>query len=207
MEIYYRALLVDIHYRALLIGALSFSALPTIAAAESPMPSYETEVIHKGRFSKPITDYVNTEGKDVMQEQIAGQNEIRRQLDAIIATANKQDVSSDLLGSIFPVTPEFIKRIVLPGTTITKDMPELPRPLFIIGNDKFSMQWLNANKAELERFQAAGIITKVDSQQEFEAIQEAVSPLPLMPMSADALAEEMGVPGYPIMITGRGFFQ
>ena len=196
---------MEIYNRALLVGALSFSAFSVMA--ESPVPSYETEVIHQGRFSKPITDFVNTEGKHVMQEQVAEQDEIRRQLDAIVATANKRDVSEDMLGNMFPVTPEFIKRIVLPGTTITKDIPALPRPLFIIGNDKFSMQWFNANRAELERFQAAGIMTKVDSRQEFEAMQQAVSPLPLMPMSADALAAEVGVPGYPIMITARGFFQ
>lgn len=195
------------YQKALIIGALFAPALPLPVIAAQTVTNYETETLHKGSLARPITDFVNTEGKDVMRERVMEEQEIKRQLDSITAAANRKNIDDDVVKNIFPVTPELIKKIILPGTTMIKDMPGLPRPLFIIGNDKFSMQWFNANRAELERFQAAGIITKVDNEKEFRELQKAVSPLPLMPMSADALADELGVPGYPIMITGRGFFQ
>ena len=190
--------------RALVLFCVASPALP---AAGTGMESYETEVLHRGKFAKPITDFVNTEGKFLMQEQASDQDALRRQLDGIMATAQGQDVNKHVMNMMFPVMPETIKQVTLPGTRIIKSFPALPQPLFIIGDDTFSLQWLQSNKAELERFHAAGIVTKVASKQEFEEIQRLAHPLLLMPMPADALATEMGIPGYPIMITGQGFFQ
>lgn len=193
------------NHRALVTGALIL--LSAAATAESAVGNYETEVLHRGRFAKPITDFVNTEGKFILEQQALEQDEIRRQLDGVMAMANRSGIDKEIRDSMFPVEPEVIKRIVLPGTQLLKEFPALPRPLFVIGNDSFSLNWLRTNKQELERFQAAGVLTKVANQQEFEAIQREAAPLLLMPMPADALAAEMGVPGYPIMITGQGFFQ
>lgn len=193
------------NHRALLGALVLFSGVAT--AADTTMRSYETEVLHRGKYARPITDFVNTEGKHVLQQQALQQSEIRRRLDGVVAAANGRNVEGEIMEMMFPVEPELIKRVVLPGTQVLKPLPSLPRPMFIIGNDSFSLQWLEANKYELERFQAAGVLTRVKDKAEFEAIKKLAAPLPLMPMPADALAAEMGVPGYPIMITGQGYFQ
>lgn len=192
------------NYRTLLIGAFTLFSANVMA---SPIQSYDTQVLHTGQYARPITDFINTEGKYILEQQVLDDQEIRTMLDGVMAAAQGKDVERQVLANMFPVEPERIKQVVLPGTRILREFPALPRPMFVIGNDNFSLKWLQTNKQELIRFQAAGMLTKVKDKEEYEAIKKLAAPLSLMPVSADALAAEMGAPGYPIMITGRGFFQ
>lgn len=115
--------------------------------------------------------------------------------------------TSEMLPKIFPIEPTLIKPVVLPGTQMLKDLPELPQPLFILGTDEYSIRWFESNKEVLTQYGAAGVLTKAKNQTEWEYMQKLVAPLQLWPMNADALTDQLGAPGYPIMITRSGFFQ
>lgn len=109
--------------------------------------------------------------------------------------------------SLFPLTPKVIRPVTLPGTQMKKDLPTLPQPIFVIGTDPYSLAWFKTNRAVLEQYGAMGVLTTAKNQTEWEFMQQLVAPLQLFPMNADALADQLGVPGYPILITKGGFFQ
>ncbi|NQZ49327.1 MAG: DUF2859 domain-containing protein, partial [Moritella sp.] len=52
-----------------------------------------------------------------------------------------------------------------------------------------------------------GVLTKVDTYESFQRIQELALPLRLQPVNADFLFHEFGVNGYPLLLTKQGFFQ
>ena len=109
--------------------------------------------------------------------------------------------------SLFPLAPKVIKPVTLPGTQMKKDLPTLPQPIFVIGTDPYSLAWFKTNRAVLEQYGAMGVLTTAKNQTEWEYMQQLVAPLQLFPMNADALADQLGAPGYPILITKGGFFQ
>lgn len=111
------------------------------------------------------------------------------------------------LPKIFPVEPKIIRPITLPGSKMLKDLPTLPQPMFVIGDDDYSLQWFEANREILVQYGAVGMLTHVDSRETWEQLQRLVAPLQLYPLNADMLAQEFGVPGYPILVTKAGFFQ
>lgn len=116
-------------------------------------------------------------------------------------------VDEHSLPKIFPVEPSIIRPITLPGTQMRKNLPTLPQPMFVIGNDEYSLKWFEANRDVLVQYGAVGLLTRVSDKAEWEQLQRLVAPLQLYPMNADMLAQELGVPGYPIMVTKAGFFQ
>lgn len=83
---------------------------------------------------------------------------------------------------------------------------KLEPPFFVIGSDPFSITWFNIHKTFLQKRQAIGLITNIESEEKQIEI-EALSALPLIPSNIDELAKIFQVPGYPFFTNGCEVWQ
>ncbi|OOF59735.1 integrating conjugative element protein [Rodentibacter myodis] len=83
------------------------------------------------------------------------------------------------------------KQVNLPGAM----------PLFLIGADEVSKQWLKTHYQELVTLSATGLVINVNTPEELAQLRDLAPKLPLMPVSADSLADRIGINHYPLLMT------
>ncbi|OOF53746.1 integrating conjugative element protein [Rodentibacter genomosp. 2] len=83
------------------------------------------------------------------------------------------------------------KQINLPGAM----------PIFLIGFDETSKQWLIANYQELVQQQATGLVINVNTAEELAELRHLAPELSLMPVAADTLSDRLGIYHYPLLMT------
>lgn len=119
-------------------------------------------------------------------------------------TSDQKDSRSDRtapfsIADMLPVrTPE-----LTPGWVESRslDLPVGFQPIFIVGDDPASLDWLSAKADELRRTGAAGIAVNVASEQAFWQIQQAAPGVSIDPVSGHELAVKIGIRHYPVLIT------
>ncbi len=84
------------------------------------------------------------------------------------------------------------------ASTITEN--NITQPLFIVGDDALSINWMKKNARELTQLNAAGFLVNCSGQAEFDAISNATR-LPLTPINGDDFAELFHIKNYPVLIT------
>ncbi|NMF91431.1 PFL_4695 family integrating conjugative element protein [Aromatoleum petrolei] len=95
-----------------------------------------------------------------------------------------------------------------PGRLLQNPMPsKLPggpgQPIFIVGDDPASLEWLQRNADALRRMGARGIVASVGTREDFLRLR-ASADLHMVPMSADALLEAAGIHVWPVLIGADG---
>lgn len=88
----------------------------------------------------------------------------------------------------------------------TLDNNLLNMPLFVIGTDKASIQWLEQHQEELKSMQATGFITNVNDFETIVALQEKFK-LPLLPVNVDPLLAYIHEQHYPLIIAEGAVWQ
>lgn len=81
------------------------------------------------------------------------------------------------------------------------------RPIFLIGADDQSADWLRHNKSYLLSVNATGLVINVQNMAQLTALRQIEPSLELIPMPADSLAERLGIYHYPLLITSEGISQ
>jgi integrating conjugative element protein (TIGR03765 family) len=96
-----------------------------------------------------------------------------------------------------------------PGkTTVTpKALRYLQRPLFLVGADQVSKDWLAEKREQLVRIGAVGLLVEAKDRQEVEAVLKIAEGLRLVPASADSFATQLGLTHYPILLSKEGWEQ
>lgn len=87
-----------------------------------------------------------------------------------------------------PVLPRTLR---LPGMT----------PLFLVGQDSASVEWLSRHAQALQDLGANGLAVEVDNVQALRRIQTAAPGLNIWPVSGDDIAERLELDHYPVLIT------
>ncbi len=118
-----------------------------------------------------------------------------------------RDPMKSLLQSRWPLTTE-----LKPGKVITKPLPaamvgKLHTPIFIIGSDKASRQWLIKKKPALIAIKAKGVLVESPSHQYFKQIAAMAKPLTLEAIAIDDIADELGLTHYPVIVSNTGVEQ
>lgn len=80
-------------------------------------------------------------------------------------------------------------------------------PLFLIGADTISMQWLRQHYEQLVDIGAVGLVVNVATLAEMQQLRSIVPALTLMPAPADDFAEQFNLHHYPVLITAEGISQ
>jgi len=81
------------------------------------------------------------------------------------------------------------------------NIPMLMSPLFLIGTDNYSKQWLSSNKAALIKMSAVGMIVNTSSEQDTVDILRLANGLTVSTASASTLARRFKLSHYPVLIT------
>lgn len=80
-------------------------------------------------------------------------------------------------------------------------------PLFIVGDDELSRQWLVRRASALQQMNAVGLVVNVSSQQRLNALRELVPGLLFTPVNGDDMAQRLGLKHYPVLITATAIEQ
>jgi len=112
------------------------------------------------------------------------------------------------LRRLLPIrTPALTPGRVTPRPLSLPNGATLPRPLFLIGADPQSRQWLEMHRERLAEIHAVGMLVNAESVADLEAIAAIARGLPILPASATDIAETLGLNHIPVLISRRGIEQ
>ncbi len=106
----------------------------------------------------------------------------------------------------FPV----ISRTLSPGQPEKTTAQEMKyhgvmKPMFIVGYDDHSLQWLVDNREKLEGKNAIGLIVNIENTGQLEEMRDIVGDeILLQPMNGDGLAGALGIKHYPVWVDSNG---
>lgn len=80
-------------------------------------------------------------------------------------------------------------------------------PLFLVGHDAASLEWLAQHAQRLQNLGASGLAVEVTDAQALRRIQAAAPGLDIWPVSGDDIAERLELRHYPVLITPTGLEQ
>jgi integrating conjugative element protein (TIGR03765 family) len=108
--------------------------------------------------------------------------------------------------SVFPITTT----LMTPGTVTPRPINRAVRilqPIFFVGTDSLSQQWLQQNLPNLKQLHAMGFLVQAQNTGDADNIQSLASGLTLVPMSGDSFAQGWQLDHYPVLITTQGITQ
>lgn len=79
-------------------------------------------------------------------------------------------------------------------------------PIFVIGNDRYSIHWGKTNSQYLKKIHAIGIITNIDSENEKKQIENKIG-ISLIPSNLDGLEKIINTTHYPFLIENGVVYQ
>lgn len=85
------------------------------------------------------------------------------------------------------------------ASTRTLQAPGLS-PLFLIGDDEYSRQWLRQQQRRLKAQRAIGLVVNVDTPAALAELRRRAPDLTLIPSSGDDLAQRLGLHHYPVLL-------
>ncbi len=114
-----------------------------------------------------------------------------------LAYRPKRDLSTQ---AFFPVRTEAMR----PAAPQVKQVDRLAQPIFVIGMDRLSLQWLRRNLAALQEIKAIGLVVEASDYQRFALLQKRASKLgiELNINSGEALAAGYDITTYPTLLIG-----
>lgn len=80
-------------------------------------------------------------------------------------------------------------------------------PIFIVGADANSLQWLRVWRDQLARVGAIGWVVQAENEHELRAIADAGRGLRMMTMSGESIPQVFGISSYPVLISNRSIEQ
>lgn len=80
-------------------------------------------------------------------------------------------------------------------------------PLFLVGQDPASLEWLAQHAQRLQELGASGLAVEVADAQALRRIQASAPGLEIWPVSGDDIAERLELQYYPVLITSTGLEQ
>lgn len=83
----------------------------------------------------------------------------------------------------------------------------LTQPIFLIGDDDLSRQWLQRRLPELRRLNAVGLVVEVQDAEALHALRRLAPGVSLSPASGDDLAQRLHLKHYPVLVTPTGIEQ
>ncbi|HCE5650425.1 TPA: integrating conjugative element protein [Legionella pneumophila] len=88
----------------------------------------------------------------------------------------------------------------------TLTLVNFSNPVFIIGDDTDSYQWLQKNAKKLEEAQALGFVANINTSEHLQALQR-LTKVPLLPANVDDLMELFQETHYPLAFFGEELWQ
>ncbi|UDJ86341.1 integrating conjugative element protein [Erwinia amylovora] len=116
----------------------------------------------------------------------------------------QQPPESLSIADMLPVsTPE-----MTPGQVTARplNLPGMP-PVFVVGDDPASRQWLEARAASLRQSGATGMVVNVSNEASLNTLRQLAPGLSLVPVRGGDLARRLQLAHYPVLINASGMQQ
>jgi integrating conjugative element protein (TIGR03765 family) len=110
-----------------------------------------------------------------------------------------------ILAYTLPITTPSLSPGVV--TASPKALRYLQQPLFLVGSDERSKNWLIEKREQLIQLGAVGLLIQAEDTKDVEAMYILAQSLRLVPASAEGFAAELGLTHYPILLSNQGWEQ
>lgn len=123
---------------------------------------------------------------------------------ASVRTIQPETPATLSISDMLPVsTPE-----MTPGQVADRPLhlPGMP-PVFIVGNDPSSRQWLEAWALRLKEIGATGMVVNVKDEASLHSLRQLTPGVSLVPVRGGDLARRLQLSHYPVLITASGLQQ
>ena len=117
----------------------------------------------------------------------------------VSAILKSSPVAKKPLGPVFDPFPVESNLQLGKQASFTHDKP-VDKPFFIVGGDPQSLRWLSENYQFFLEVQARGLITNINSQEEFDNIRALFPNIHLIPVNVDDMATIFEFHHYPVFI-------
>ena len=95
-----------------------------------------------------------------------------------------------------------------PGAVQPRDIHRpFSRPVFLIGADALSRQWLVEHRDRLKSIGAVGMLVQAGTREDLRTIARLADGLAILPASATDIAEALEIRHYPVLISSHGIEQ
>lgn len=114
-----------------------------------------------------------------------------------------------LPGTKFPLVTR-LKPGQLAGINVAKGLFEahwLAHPIFVLGTDVLSFQWMQLHRQTLTELGASGLVIEASSETDFKDLQSFAGGLSLAPVRGDWLEQKLksaGITVYPLVVMPDG---
>ncbi|WP_353047133.1 integrating conjugative element protein [Escherichia coli] len=88
-----------------------------------------------------------------------------------------------------------------PGSVMKRQLLTGWGPVFIIGDDPFSLRWMSEHLEILKSLNALGLVVNVESVERMEVLQQRADGLLLLPVICDNFVQTLQLNAYPVLIT------
>lgn len=143
--------------------------------------------IHEGGPTRPIGEYLSGLG-----------------MPAPATRAGAGPDQAAPLPMAFPITTPSMRPGPLQSPMRLRTAGGLLTPLFIVGDDPASKQWLSANRDALHRLGASGLVVNVASLDAFRSLRAIAPGVAMAPGSIETLARQSGLAVYPLFVATDG---
>jgi integrating conjugative element protein (TIGR03765 family) len=159
----------------------------TVSLGCSQLAAQSLTVIYDSGNTRPIAPYIKINGSTAKKFPST-------------SIPNKKNVAIH-----YPVTTPSMQPGVVESRAMT--ISHFQTPLFILGSDDFSKKWLESRARELNALGAIGLLVEVKSQAEFSEIRGLAKGLRIVPVSGEAIAQQLDLTRYPVLISKNGIEQ
>lgn len=163
---------------------LSDCSPPALADLSSPLLTHYLKIHSKRHIMQVANQQVKQE---IQALKIIPDSDLKK-----IITTKK------VMANIYPVQSSALSPGKVSKQTINV---MLPRPVFIIGDDGLSKQWLTKHAERLAQLHAQGFVVNVASVKAMHLLQSSYSSLKLLALPADSLNQTLGIKHYPVLIS------
>ncbi len=139
--------------------------------------TYTMEIVYESEHTFPANRYTEI-NENKVEDVLPKQREKREKL--------------------FPIVTS-----MLPGKFTSKkvDIRYMTTPIFLIGHDPVSIQWLKDHYETLLQLKAVGMVISARSEQDYYDLVDIASPIPLFPGAGDDIGKLLAVSVYPFLIS------
>jgi len=176
---------------------LSLLAASFSVVAESGKYTYS-------KYTKDITVLEDRGGQSIRKYMPKDNDEVTQ-----INKMRYDRKNASMLNATFPV----VSKSLSVGRVTEDEASDLKyematHPMFIVGYDRISINWLKTNKKLLADKHAVGLVVNVETAEQLHQLQKIVGKKTLLqPTPGDKLAEHLNIKHYPFYIDNKGILR
>jgi len=194
---------VPIVLGCILLSVLSFAAKSAAALPQAVHPF----VIGKTGPTHPIQTYTQMVDPKIkvkiqqLKQEITKITEKADMQKSLLIQQTSAQKPRTITFDNFPIktkemTPGYVKPTKL-------NLSMLPQPIFVIGSDDMSLNWLKKYQKRLKAVNAIGMLVQANNKTDYEQVQRIANGLTILPMSGEVVAQQLKIYHYPLLITRK----